>query len=105
VPHQEQPEEDDQSYEAAAHNKPPIIPDRLTASFHVPVEHDLAEVGLFAPALAELAAPPAVRHQPEWPSATIAALASRPRSWSRLIRDLDDRYEAFARRSGAEAAS
>ena len=36
VPHQEQPEEDDQSYEAAAHNKPPIIPDRLTASFHVP---------------------------------------------------------------------
>jgi hypothetical protein len=69
------------------------------------VEHDLAEVGLFAPALAELAAPPAVRHQPEWPSATIAALASRPRSWSRLIRDLDDRHEALARRSGAEAAS
>src|ERR1700730_9338395 len=30
-PHQEQPEEDDQSYEAAAHNKTPIIPDRLTA--------------------------------------------------------------------------
>ena len=41
---------------------------------------------------------------PEWPTAAIAALASRPRSWSRLIRDLDDRYEALARRLGAEAA-
>jgi hypothetical protein len=30
-PHREQPEENDQSYEAAAHNKTPIIPDRLTA--------------------------------------------------------------------------
>jgi hypothetical protein len=69
------------------------------------VEHDLADVGLFAPALAKLAAPPTVRHQAEWPAAMIAELPSRPRSWSRLIRDLDDRHEALARCLGAEAAS
>ena len=69
-----------------------------------PIQHDFVKVGVFAPALAELAAPPAVRHQPEWPTATIAALASRPRSWIRLIRDLDDRHEALARRVGAEAS-
>jgi hypothetical protein len=69
------------------------------------VEHDLADVGLFAPALAELAAPPAVRHQAEWPAAMIAELPSRPRSWDRFVRDRDHGHEALARCLGAEAAS
>jgi hypothetical protein len=69
------------------------------------IEHDLADVSLFAPAFAELAAPPAVRHQAEWPAAMIAEVPSPPRSWDRLIRDLDDRHDALAHCLGAEAAS
>jgi hypothetical protein len=69
------------------------------------IEHDLADVSLFAPAFAELAAPRAVRHQAEWPAAMIAEVPSPPRSWDRLIRDLDDRHDALARCSGADAVS
>src|SRR6266496_5432124 len=43
-----------------------------------PVQHDFAKVGVFAPALAELIAPPPVRHHPEPPAAMIADL-TRPR--------------------------
>ena len=67
------------------------------------LEHDLvADVSLFAPAFAELAAPPSVRHQAEWPAAMIAESASPPR---RVIRELKDCHEALARRSGADTAS
>jgi hypothetical protein len=62
----------------------------------------LADVNFFAAAFAELAAPPAVRHQAERSAAMIAALASPPR---RLIRELKDCHEALARRSGGDAAS
>ena len=65
------------------------------------VEDHLTNVVLLAPAFAELAAPPAVRHQAEGAPAMIAELVSPPR---RLIRDLD-RHEALARCLGAEAAS
>jgi hypothetical protein len=35
------------------------------------IQHDFAKVGVFAPALAELVAPPTVRHHPERPTAMI----------------------------------
>ena len=41
----------------------------------IPIQHDLAKVCVFAPALAELAAPPSVRHHPERSAAMITDLA------------------------------
>jgi len=69
------------------------------------VQHDFAKVGVFAPALAELIAPPPVRHHPERPAAMIADL-TRPHPGARSTIPIPDRrHDALARSVSADTAS
>ena len=70
-----------------------------------PVQHDFAKIGVFASALAELIAPPAVRHHPERSAAMIADL-TRPRPGPRSTIPIPDRrHDALARSVSADTAS
>lgn len=71
----------------------------------IAVEHDLAKVCVFAPPLAELAAPPTVRHHPEWPAAMITDLARPHCSSHRAVSILDRGHDALARSWSTETAT
>jgi hypothetical protein len=70
-----------------------------------PIQHDFAKVGVFAPALAELIAPPTVRHHPERPAAMIADLARSQPGPRSTIPIPDHRHDALARSVSADTAS
>ena len=70
-----------------------------------PIQHDFAKVGVFAAALAELIAPPTVRHHPERPTAMIADL-TRPYPGPRSTIPIPDRrHDALACSVSADTAS
>jgi hypothetical protein len=71
----------------------------------ITVQHDLAKVCLFAPALAELAAPPPVRHHPERPTATITELAGPHCARRRGARIFPADHDALARSFSTVMAS
>jgi hypothetical protein len=70
-----------------------------------PIQHDFVKVGVFAPALAELVAPPTVRHHPERPTAMIADLARSQPAPRGIIPIPDRRHDALARSASADTAS
>jgi hypothetical protein len=63
----------------------------------IAIQHDLAKVRLFAPPLAELAAPPTVRHHPEGAAAMITDLARPHYTRRRAARILMADHDALAR--------
>ena len=71
----------------------------------IPIRHDLAKVCLFAPALAELAAPPAVRHHSERPAAMITDLAGPHCTRRRGARMFAADHDALARSLSTDMAS
>jgi hypothetical protein len=70
----------------------------------IPIQHDFAKVCILAAAFAELAAPPPVRHHPEWPAAMITDL-TRPHGSPHRAHILLDRHDALARSLRTEVES
>src|SRR5436190_16243635 len=71
----------------------------------ITIQHDFATVRVLAPALAELATPPTVRHHAERSAAMITDLTRLHHTPRRAVLILDRRHDALARSLSAEMAS
>src|SRR5262249_38015251 len=71
----------------------------------IPVQHDFSQIGVFAPAPAELIAPPTVRHHPERPAATVTDLSRAQPGPRGTIPIPDRRHDALARSVSADTMS
>jgi len=75
------------------------------ATDYISVERNFTEVCVSARPLAELIAPPTVRHHPERPTAMIADLARPQPAPRNTIPIPDRRHDALARSVSADTAS